>query len=784
MITRNPPTSLSALAGAIALIYDRTSLVQEPIASGWLIADQKLATVANVLTPFAQNLQALKISFPRSGKTFGVKAIQFHPRFDTKFARQTAERGTLLDAPEQALQKFNCAILTLCEELPDLKPADIEKVSQAIRFPLSATGEGFLGSLSEIEMPLVLQTVNNARKQGILYICDDLNRPIAQIFCQNGRIVAAKFKALFNEAAIYQMIAKGAGGKFVFHNCKKPGWNSGHTISQSTDMMLIEAHRRLDELVQLRQTMAAAGAYFARAHKHLDLTLFDDEKVKTTASILWQVLDGTTKAEDLWLLVEMDDYTIFKALFAMYKLNQIVRVLDNSTKQLEIATAQLTAAAQEAAPQELQPLTLGWHLPLSPFEEITSVSINAQTQKTQIKLGSLLGAIDPYDTWHLLHDIPLLPHGSGTPIFKNGSVVGMHCGVVISSSEFANQSGLFQQMLWVDALMECLKAAGGRDIVKETEIGQLPLFKEQPVVAGESPVEGESSGATAANLAPAAIPGCTEIASLKCPRCGERTFNTARSCENCGLNLIVSPVANSSLIDARALLIAASVLILGLTAATGIAWSRLPAPNFPVSPFALVPSKPWLKLTLMLADPKSMNWIPQSPDFAFKNGDMIHFKLDALKSSYVYLVYKGSSSTKATLIYPAPSSSNMIGEGGSTTYPAQTVIMEGNKRTLLGLTFAGPSGVEKVVALASEEPLEWLNDTTNMDSAFTTAYQLLLDSHNKNGVQLGEAEFRELMDSQNGQSARSDRSAKDSAGENKASIFITAVAARHNSNEQ
>ncbi|MDR3615803.1 MAG: DUF4388 domain-containing protein [Candidatus Obscuribacterales bacterium] len=775
MITRNPPTSLSALAGAIALIYDRTALVQEPIASGWLIADQKLATIANVLTPFAQNLHALKISFPRSGKVFGVKSIQFHPRFDAQLAKQTAERGTLLDAPEQALQKFNCAVLTLCEELPELKPADIEKVSQAIRFPLAATGEGFVGLLSEIEMPLVLQTVNNARKQGILYICDDLNRPIAQIFCQNGRIVAAKFKALFNEAAIYQMIAKGAGGKFVFHNCKKPGWNSGHTISQSTDMMLIEAHRRLDELVQLKATMAAAGAYFARAHKHLDLTLFDDEQVKITASILWQVLDGTTKAEDLWLLVEMDDYTIFKALFAMYKLNQIARVLDNSTRQLEISPDKLAAVAQDAPPQELQPLTLGWHLPLAPFEEITSISINAQTQKSQIKLGSLLGAIDPYDTWHLLHDIPLLPQGSGTPIFKNGSVIGMHCGVVISSPEFSNQSGLFQQMLWVDAMMECLKAAGGKDIVKETEIGQVALFKEQPAVDLDSSVSTEASGSNSAIEAPKVIPGCTEIASLKCPRCGERTFNSARSCESCGLNLIASPVANNSLIDAKAFIIAASVLILGLTAATGIAWSRLPAPNFQASPFALVPSKPWLKLTIMLADPTTMNWIPQNQGSAFKNGDMIHFKLDALKSSYVYLVYKGSSSTKATLIYPPPSSSNMIGEGGSTTYPAQTVLMEGNKRTLLGLTFAGPSGVEKVVALASEEPLEWLNDTTNMDSAFTTAYQLLLDSHNKNGVQLGEAELRQLMNSESGQDARGDHP----AGENKASIFITAVAAKH-----
>ena len=774
MITRNPPTSLSALAGAIALIYDRTALVQEPIASGWLIADHKLATIANVLTPFGQNLDALKISFPRSGKTFGVKAIHFHPRFDPKFSKQTAERGTLLDAPEQALQKFNCAILTLSEDLPELKPDLVEKVSQAIRYPLSLSGEGLIGSLIEIEMPLVLQTVNNARKQGILYICDNLNRPIAQIFCENGRIISAKFKSLFNETAIYQMVAKGAGGKFVFHNVKKPGWNSGSTISQTTDMLLIEAHRRLDELVQLKKTMAASGAYFARAHKHLDLTLFEEEPVKVTASVLWQVLDGTTKAEDLWLLTEMDDYVIFKALNAMYQANQIVRVLDNSTRQMEIDPEKIAASAAEVASQELQPLTLGWHLPLAPFEEITSISINSQTQKTQIKLGSLLGAIDPYDTWHLLHDIPLLPQGSGTPIFKNGSVIGMHCGVVISSSEFSNQSGLFQQMLWVDAMMECLKAAGGKDVVKETEIGSVPLFKDPPAAEAGTADSSAINGTHTPEKAPAAIPGCTEIASLKCPRCGERTYNSARSCEHCGLNLIASPVVSNSLIDSKALIVAASVLLLGLTAATGIAWSRLPSPNFEASPFATTPAKPVLKLTIMLADPKSMEWIPQSANTAFKNGDMIHFKLDASKSTYVYLLYKGSSSTKASLIYPPPASSNVISENGSTTYPLATVAVEKDKRTLLGLTFDGPSGIENVVAFASEEPIEWINDADNMDTTFAAANQLLLNSHSKNGVQLSEAALRQLVNSK-GASIKSERT----VAENRNAVFITAISAKH-----
>jgi predicted RNA-binding Zn-ribbon protein involved in translation (DUF1610 family) len=742
MTTTINPAGLLSQCGAIALVYDRTALGTDPICSAWLIAEQKVATVANVAHPFAKDLAALKVSFPAVGKHFGVKEIQFHPRFDRHLARQTVERGTLAHSPEAALQKFNCAIMTLTEALPEIQPLDIYNVSQALRFPLTTTSEGFHGSLEEIELPVVMQTINNARKVGILYICDDLNRPIAQIFFQNGQISSAKYSSLLNENALYQIVEKGCQGKFVFRNCAQPGWQPPKTITQLHEVLLIEAHRRLTALDKIKAEIMGSKALYVRAQRHLNIGLIPEE-LREQAGTLWRVLDGMTSAEQLWLLVGMDDYTIFRTLQEMHRYHQIRRVQDGSTREL------VAAQPSSASTPNWKPLNLGLHLPLQPFEEVASVSLDpSNSGKPRVKMGSLLGAIDPFDTWHLLHDIPLLPSANGTPIFKENLVVGMHCGVVPSSPELENPTAILQQMLWIDAFAECLKSAGEVELVRKLTAAD--------VVAPQVVDKTMDKAATKTVPNKAVAPGCTEIATIKCPRCGENTFESARSCRKCQLSFIPEQVKKPSVLGKYALA-ALSVIILSTFAVAAIAWARLPAPHFEEGRLTLLPNKPWLTVTIMLLTDATKNvWEPQKPNSRFKNGDVIHFRIEANKQSYVYLLFNGTGASEASLMYPYENQVNLLREGSS-------------DHTMVGMELDPPSGPEKVIAFASEQPLEWLKETNNINSAYQYAYKLLEGTHAANGVEISVSQLESALSPPVSTSSDADKS----------TVFITSVTADH-----
>jgi hypothetical protein len=453
----NNSPNLNSFCRSIGLIYDRTAPGAPAVGSTFLIAEKKVASLASIVLPFRTLPESLRVIFPSTEREFGVSAIHLHPEFDSTLTQRTALNGTLGNGPEAALQKFNCSILELADKLPAVTTAQIEQVSQALRYPLSLTDEGFRGSLTEIELPLVIQTLNNAKREGILYICDDMYRPIAQIFCQGGRVLAAKYRSLMNELAIYQIVEKRLTGRFAFRACKPPMWMPSQSIGRSTDMLLIEAMRRQDEIAAMQKNLATKDYFFVRAYKQLYMENVAPD-YRQAVEMIWRVLDGTTPAEDLWTLVPLDDYTILAALTEMYKSNQCMRVPLAGTMQFNIPKM----PDESYAPAFLQtrPLPLGTQLPLNAFDTISSIAIDPSTSKPRVKVGALLGAIDPYDGTHLLHDIPLLPWASGSPLVKNDLVIGMHCGIVPNCST-DNSTGVLQQMLWCDSIEQVLKSIPG-----------------------------------------------------------------------------------------------------------------------------------------------------------------------------------------------------------------------------------------------------------------------------------------------------------------------------------
>src|SRR5690606_11440838 len=190
--------------------------------------------------------------------------------------------------------------------------------------PAPPREQGLGGNLGEIDLAMVLQTITNARKEGIITICDDRNFPIARIFCQDDLVMYAQYRNLTNEMSLYQIFNKDLRGNFFFWGAPKPNWNVTHSITRPADMVLIESHRRLDELKNLMMTVGPREALFVRKQEQPNLEVLPGE-VKDYANLLWSLLDGGTPIGQLWQVANIDDFAIYTTVSELIKTGQVQR---------------------------------------------------------------------------------------------------------------------------------------------------------------------------------------------------------------------------------------------------------------------------------------------------------------------------------------------------------------------------------------------------------------------------------------------------------------------------
>jgi len=100
---------------------------------------------------------------------------------------------------------------------------------------------GVSGSLSEISIPDILQILSNARRTGLLSISS--SRGVGEIYLDSGRVVDAIYSGLRGEEAFYQII----GWEDGTFNLDPDVLMLGSTINRSTDGLIMEGLRRLDE---------------------------------------------------------------------------------------------------------------------------------------------------------------------------------------------------------------------------------------------------------------------------------------------------------------------------------------------------------------------------------------------------------------------------------------------------------------------------------------------------------------------------------------------------------
>lgn len=135
--------------------------------------------------------------------------------------------------------------------------ARVEQVLRAQRPP--PTEPELRGDLSQVAIFDLLQVFAANRRTGTLLVESGGRR--AEIALREGRIVDAAFGGAIGEKALYRALAE-TEGQFLFHPGAPP---ARVRIDAPTDMLLMEAVRRADEVAVLRKRLPPLEATLRRA---------------------------------------------------------------------------------------------------------------------------------------------------------------------------------------------------------------------------------------------------------------------------------------------------------------------------------------------------------------------------------------------------------------------------------------------------------------------------------------------------------------------------------------
>ncbi len=748
---------IKTVANSVGILVDRVD--GTALGNAWVIDEAKAATCAHLVFGYTTFWPALKIVFPGVGREFGVDSAIFHPRFDLKMAAMLAQVALTEPMPNLPLQQYNAAVLRLTPALTNISEDMSFRINKSLSLPLPPRDQGLGGNLGEIDLYVVVQTITNARKEGVLTICDDRNHPVARIFCQNGRLMYAQYANLVNEMAIYQIVSQDLKGNFFFWSTPCPNWEVTKPIARPAEMLLIESHRRVDELKKVLNQIGDTSNCYVRTRPEPNVEVLPGE-MKDYARMLWDLFDGGTPVKQLWQLANIDDCAIFQTLHELIK-----------TKQIAPASEE----PSQTEPSALNPLGLSVQAKLAPWDRITNVYRDSLTSQALVREGCLLGTIRENDPWHLVHNIRLVPKSAGSPILKDGQVIGMHCGK-LPPDEFAqNQEGSLQAMLWVDSVIECLKGGGENQLVQKLTLVDAPTpefsRKDKPTAGG-----------------------CREVARVDCPRCGRSSLDAARFCKSCGQRLLKDidpkPIRSDKAVTppkTSILPLIASILgcIIGLVAIVGggaYYLTTLPSANLvqdaevvePIgssdtsessepttttastSNSAKTAASPWTQLTVFqkvhppeLKDKQEMRWQAQPDGKAYIEGDMIYLNLKCEKPSYLYLFYQGSSDkeNQASLIYPVDTVNNKeLKSGESFTIPSDVhEKIDEKSAEFTGLTIHDSPGRETLVVIASQHKLGFLTDEELVNRVFLQCQKLIANGKSEKGIELPSSEFKKQV---------------------------------------
>ena len=464
-----------------------------------LITPGHVLTSAHLVFKYRRYLEALAVGFPASWQVFGVSAVELHPDFSEADALALTRRSYFEAVAALPLSNGNLALLTLGPPAGAITPELLRELDAWLANGLPEEKRGLSGSLDEIELTSILQTLANSRKEGNLILFDARNQPAGLFYLTGGRLLHARAGELNGEAAVYQMLGETKADKFVFYPGRRPGWKVKAEIKRPLEMLLMEGCRRADESPKLIEQLGGELAVYVRKAGQPDVQKLSAETRPIYAG-MQALLDGTLVVKDLVPKICADRYAVLTALTEM-KQAGLVDFLDDEI-------------LREVQPQ-LHPVKIGAEVPLVPGEEVTALALDPHTQSGLKRVGRVLGKLRPDDARRLVHDVVLPDRTSGSPLLKEGKLIGIHNGPLPYDLKKEVCPEALNQCVWIDSFYD-LPSSGGRP--------GAARHARYAASAGSGKEDSEA--------------GCEQTASLACPSCHQPNPAMSIVCSFCGAYFI------------------------------------------------------------------------------------------------------------------------------------------------------------------------------------------------------------------------------------------------------
>ncbi|MBE0566296.1 MAG: cyclic nucleotide-binding domain-containing protein [Krumholzibacteria bacterium] len=181
------------------------------------------------------------------------------------------------------------------------------------------------GKLRHFDMPTVVQTLINAKQNGLLSFMDDEGKTFAEVMLANGAIDRAWCGPLHGEEAFTEIFLLRDEGEFIFRSTDTldPEAISPVAIEAPAMHVLMEAMRRSDELTKLRGEMPDLKRSFEAVTTALS---WSDPADTDVAQAVLRLLRSPRQLDGLNELVPCSTYTLCRVAKILIDTRQVAAV--------------------------------------------------------------------------------------------------------------------------------------------------------------------------------------------------------------------------------------------------------------------------------------------------------------------------------------------------------------------------------------------------------------------------------------------------------------------------
>lgn len=167
----------------------------------------------------------------------------------------------------------------------------------------------FAGSLQDMGLVDLLQTIEVSRKSGVLKLASGARRGL--VYFQEGRVIDAELGALSGEAAIYRFLIWSEGTfELEFGEVQRED-----RLGISTQALLMEGVRRLDEWGRLQEQLPSLDTVLEVDHGELAARIGE---IPDELNGVLRAFDGTRDLADVLEVAEGDDLAVLTAVSRLY----------------------------------------------------------------------------------------------------------------------------------------------------------------------------------------------------------------------------------------------------------------------------------------------------------------------------------------------------------------------------------------------------------------------------------------------------------------------------------